>query len=81
MLTDFERYEQLCHRHCLDDHREFLDACRWHFEHYAHYLGRRRHFVNYETYIQGRRGPLSVPNPPPPPPSFGKAPARGPGTA
>jgi len=40
----------------------FTDDCRWHFEHYAHYLGRRRHFQDYEQYILERKGQPFVRN-------------------
>jgi hypothetical protein len=39
----------------------FVEACRWHLEHYPHYLSRRRHFVDYARYISDRGGPLRVP--------------------
>src|SRR3954468_1011402 len=58
-LADLNEFELLC-RDLDRDHSAFLEDCRWHFEHYAHYLGRRRHFVNYRTYIEERNGPLRV---------------------
>ena len=39
---------------------EFIEGCRWHFEHYPHYLGRSRHFTSYQQYVEGRSGPLTV---------------------
>lgn len=74
MLQGLEDFEKVCRRLGLDDHSEFIEACRWHFEHYPHYLGRRRHFVNYETYTKDRGGPLTVPEPPPPPRSLRNSP-------
>ena len=62
MMTGLEAFEALCVRlGRLDDQWAFIEGCRWHFEHYPHYLGRRRHFANYETYIRNRNGPLTVP--------------------
>ncbi len=58
-LADLDEFELLC-RDLGHDHSAFVEDCRWHFEHYAHYLGRRRHFVNYRTYIEERNGPLRV---------------------
>lgn len=65
MLDGLEEYAHLCARLRLDDdqHREFIEQCRWHFEHYPSYLGRRRHFANYEQYVTERHGPLRVANP------------------
>jgi len=39
----------------------FIDACRWHLDHYPHYLSRRRHFADYARYVADRGGPLRVP--------------------
>jgi hypothetical protein len=66
MLTDLDAFAGVCHRLGLDDHTEFMEACRWHFDHYPHYLERRRHFVDYATYIRDRGGPLRVSSPPGP---------------
>lgn len=66
MLEDLDGFDRLCVRLGLDDHRPFIDGCRWHFEHYPHYLGRRRHFTDYESYTRERGGPLRVPLPPAP---------------
>lgn len=63
MLTGLQDFETVCVRLGLDDHAEFIEGCRWHFEHYPHYLERRRHFVDYATYTRDRRGPLTVPLP------------------
>lgn len=60
-LLDFEK---LCDRLGLEVHRAFIQQCRWHFERYPHYLGRRRHFVSYQQYIADRRGPVRVTVPP-----------------
>lgn len=59
-LLDLNEFEQLCTA-LGRDHRAFIEGCRWHFEHYPHYLGRRRHFVDYRTYIEDRGGPPRVP--------------------
>lgn len=66
MLDGLDAFDRLCAVLALDDHAEFIDACRWHFDHYPHYLSRRRHFVDYETYIRDRRGPVRVLVPPAP---------------
>ncbi|WP_277208952.1 hypothetical protein [Isoptericola croceus] len=66
MLSDLDAFAGICARLGLDDHTEFIEACRWHFDHYPHYLGRRRHFVDYATYIRDRRGSLRVSLPPSP---------------
>jgi hypothetical protein len=66
MLEGLEEFVRLCSRLGLADHEEFIDGCRWHFEHYAHYLGRRRHFVDYATYVRDRHGQVRVPTPPAP---------------
>lgn len=58
-MADLNEFESLC-RSLGRNHSEFVEDCRWHFEHYAHYLGRRRHFVNYRTYVEDRNGPLRV---------------------
>jgi hypothetical protein len=42
------------------DHADFLEDCRWHLEHYSHYLGRQRHFHSYEQYVRDRKGPERV---------------------
>jgi hypothetical protein len=58
-MQDLLVFEQLC-RQLNKDHRAFIEGCRWHFEHYPHYLGRRRHFASYEQYTVERHGPLKV---------------------
>ena len=60
MLDGLDEFARVCSRLGLDDHQAFIDGCRWHFEHYPDYLGRRRHFVDYATYIRDRRGPVHV---------------------
>ncbi|MBG6100546.1 hypothetical protein ACLQ3D_22050 [Micromonospora vinacea] len=60
MLDGLDEFARVCARLGLDDHTEFVEACRWHFDHYPHFLGRRRHFADYATYIRDRRGPLRV---------------------
>lgn len=66
MLHGLDGFALVCARLGLDDHSEFIDACRWHFDHYPHYLSRRRYFADYATYICDRRGPLQVSPPPSP---------------
>lgn len=39
------------------DISEFLAMCRWHYERYAHYLGRQRHFGSYSNYLGKHRPP------------------------
>jgi hypothetical protein len=60
MMTGLQEFESVCQRLGLEDHADFIQNCRWHFEHYPHYLERRRHFADYVTYIRDRRGPLTV---------------------
>jgi hypothetical protein len=60
MLDGLEEFARVCVRLGLHDHAEYIEACRWHFDHYPHFLGRRRHFADYPTYIHDRRGPLRV---------------------
>ena len=59
LMKDLNRFEQLC-RQLGHEHANFIEGCRWHFEHYAHYLSRHRHFDGYEDYIQRRNGSLRV---------------------
>jgi hypothetical protein len=40
------------------DIAEFIAICRWHYERYPHYLGRQRHFENYESYMKKYQAPL-----------------------
>jgi hypothetical protein len=67
MLAKLEEFSRLCARLGLDDHEEFIEGCRWHCEHYPHYLSRRRHFADYESYTLDRSGPPHVADPPRPP--------------
>ena len=62
LLDDLNEFEALC-RELGRDQGVFIDDCRWHFEHYPHYLGRRRHFADYRKYIEDRGGPLKVTGP------------------
>ena len=55
-LLEFERLATELGR----SNSQFIEDCRWHFEHYPHYLGRSRHFASYRQYIEGRGGPLTV---------------------
>lgn len=66
MLNDLEDFAKVCDRLGLDDHTEFIENCRWHFDHYPHFLGRRRHLTDYATYVSDRGGPLRVAIPPSP---------------
>ncbi|MGW0502794.1 hypothetical protein [Micromonospora sp. NPDC003241] len=66
MMNGLDDFAGTCARLGLDDHTDFIEDCRWHFDHYPHYLGRRRHFSDYPTYIRDRRGPLRVSVPPVP---------------
>lgn len=66
MLDGLEEFAALCRRLSLLDHSDYVEGCRWHFEHYPHYLGRRRHFANYESYVRTRHGPLHLAAPPRP---------------
>jgi hypothetical protein len=60
LMADLNEFEKLCIE--LDrPQAEFIEACRWHFDHYPHFLGRRRHFANYAEYISGRGGPIEMP--------------------
>jgi hypothetical protein len=66
MLDGLDEFAGVCGRLGLDDHAAFIDGCRWHFERYPHFLGRRRHFQDYPTYVHHRHGPASVLSPPSP---------------
>lgn len=59
LMKDLNRFEQVCHQ-LGRDHSVFIEGCRWHFEHYAHYLSRHGHFNGYAEYIQRREGCLRV---------------------
>lgn len=54
-----DEFEAIC-RELGRDHGAFIDDCRWHVEHDAHDLARRRHVVNHRTTIEDRKGPLKV---------------------
>ncbi|GAA2898593.1 hypothetical protein Acy02nite_84580 [Actinoplanes cyaneus] len=66
VLRGLDDFASLCSRLRLDGHERFIEQCRWHFDHYPHYLGRRRHFVDYSTYVVDRAGPMTVSAPPMP---------------
>ncbi|MFD6611841.1 hypothetical protein ACFWD1_23520 [Micromonospora chalcea] len=66
MLDGLDEFARTCARLGLDDHTGFIEECRWHFDHYPHYLSRRRHVADYPTYIRDRRGPMRVSSPPSP---------------
>ena len=60
MMQDLDAFAELCRRLGVADHEGFIDSCRWHLDHYPHYLGRRRHFDGYASYVTARGGPLRV---------------------
>lgn len=60
MLRGLDEFAEVCTRLRLDDHAQFIEDCRWHFDHYPHYLDRLRHFVDYATYVRDRGGPIRV---------------------
>lgn len=67
MLDEVTDFERCCERlGLLPDHAETISQCRWHLDHYPHYLGRRRHFTDYATYVSDRAGPQRVAFPPVP---------------
>lgn len=63
MLDGLEEFALACERLGVIGHEEFIEGCRWHFDHYPHYLERRRHFLSYASYVSDRHGPLRVPLP------------------
>ncbi len=63
LMEGLDAFASFCSRLELPDHAAFIEGCRWHFDHYPHYLSRHRHFDGYETYVRGRRGPLRVVGP------------------
>lgn len=60
LMADLNEFEKLCIELELP-HTEFVEACRWHFDHYPHFLSRRRHFASYAQYIADRGGPSNAP--------------------
>ena len=60
LMGDLNRFVVVSEQLSIATHA-FVEACRWHLEHYPHYLSRRRHFVDYAGYISDRGGPLRVP--------------------
>ncbi len=62
LLSDLNEFETLC-QELGRKQSEFVDDCRWHLDHYPHFLGRRPHFVSYAQYIKARKGPLTVRRP------------------
>ena len=60
MMSALQEFERVCERLGLDDHADFIEGCRWHFEHYPHYLERRRHLTDYATYTSARGGPTTI---------------------
>jgi hypothetical protein len=59
LMQDLLEFERLS-AHLGRPNPDFIEGCRWHFEHYLHYLGRQRHFSSYQQYVQDRGGPLQV---------------------
>jgi hypothetical protein len=59
LMEGLNEFESLC-KVVGSESVEFIEQCRWHFEHYPHYLSRHRHFKGYESYIVPRNGPLKV---------------------
>lgn len=60
LMADLNDFEKLCVE-LERPQAEFIEACRWHFDHYPHFLGRRGHFTSYAQYIFDRDGPMAVP--------------------
>ncbi|GGE82317.1 hypothetical protein [Massilia psychrophila] len=60
LLVDLNRFEELSKQLAIPA-QDFIDACRWHLDHYPHYRSRQRHFVDYASYCIDRGGPLRVP--------------------
>jgi len=59
LMKGLDLFQALCARlGRLEEQSTFIEGCRWHFEHYPHYLGRHRHFADYATYIRERNGSL-----------------------
>jgi hypothetical protein len=61
LMTDLNRFAVLSDQLGIST-QEFVEACRWHLDHYPHYLSRRRHFVDYAEYVLDRGGPRRVPS-------------------
>lgn len=59
LLEALVEFEQVCSE-LGRNQADFIEDCRWHLEHYPHYLGRRRHFPSYDQYIRDRKGPQRV---------------------
>ncbi|NKF23399.1 hypothetical protein [Solimonas marina] len=59
LMDDLNKFEALCKVVEIDS-AVFIEQCRWHFEHYPHYLSRHRHFKGYASYVIPRKGPLKV---------------------
>ena len=66
LMQETHRLESLAKRLGIDI-SDFLATCRWHYERYAHYLGRQRHFGRYENYLRIHPAPTTTrANPRPP---------------
>jgi hypothetical protein len=59
LMNDLHRFEELSKTLGIEQNK-FIEDCRWHLEHYPHYLSRQKHFDSYVQYIQERKGPLKV---------------------
>jgi len=60
LLLDLNRFEDLSKQLAIPT-ENFVDACRWHLDHYPYYRSRQRHFIDYASYCINRGGPLRVP--------------------
>lgn len=60
LLVGLNRFEELSKLLAIST-KNFVDACRWHLDHYPHYRSRQRHFIDYASYCNDRGGPLRIP--------------------
>jgi hypothetical protein len=56
LMSDTFRLEALA-KDLGVDLSEFIATCRWHYERYAHYLSRQRHFGSYANYMAKHHAP------------------------
>lgn len=56
LMRDTYRLEELANARGIDL-SGFIARCRWHYERYPHYLGRRRHFGSYANYMAKHQAP------------------------
>jgi hypothetical protein len=59
LMKDTYRLEELA-TIMSTDLSEFIATCRWHYERYPHYLGRKRHFDNYASYMEKHHAPTKT---------------------